>query len=146
MNKLNENISTVPSVESVVGCTLLCGQQTLFIQLVLDALDIWGMFLLAFWVRRTVKCIIMVRAVDILPAEDHPGANNKWSIIQSSGSLPHQMPRKASWIKVDLGRSAVWCALKTSNRLAVCKYLYLTDLEAQQSMVTMPDGLDSNHI
>ena len=41
LNELHEKISTVPSVESVIGCTLLCGQnETLFNQLLLDFLDI----------------------------------------------------------------------------------------------------------
>ena len=49
--------------------------------------------------------------------------------------------------KVDLGRSAVWCTVKTSTDW-LCRQtcLFNWDLEAQQSMVTMPDGPDSEPI
>ena len=40
LNELNEKNSTEPSIGSVIGCTLLHGQQrTLFTQLVTDILD-----------------------------------------------------------------------------------------------------------
>lgn len=49
--------------------------------------------------------------------------------------------------KVDWGRSAVWCTLKTpTDWLCRQTSLFNWDLEAQQSMVTMPDGPDSDPV
>lgn len=145
MNELNEKLSTVPSVEPL-GCTLLCGQQrSLFIWLVLNFL-ISGLFLLRFWMKPPVKCIIMVRAVDILPAEDHPGTNKNWSTVQSSGPLPHQMPSKASWIQGGLRKiCSFMCTENTQQTGCVCKYLYLTET-SKLSRAWWPFLMDWIHI
>ena len=144
---LMRKIPQVPSTGSTVGCTLLCGQQlTLFTRLVTDVLDLWAMFLLDFCTKHPVKCIIMGRAVDISLAEDHMGINNHWSTVQSVVPFLTRCLAGPPESKVDLGRSVVYVHWKHPQTGCVCKYLYLTDLEAHQSMVTMPDGLDSDPV
>lgn len=138
MSQLDEKNSTVPSSGSVIESVLLCGQQlTLFIHLVTDVLDLRGMFLLVFWGKHPVKCIIMGRAVDILLAENHTGINNHRSTVQSSIPFLTRCLAGLPESKVELGRSAVYVHWKHPQTGCVCNYLYLTDLEAQQSMVTM---------
>ena len=104
------------------------------------------MFLLALWTKHPVKCIIMGRSVDILLAENHMGINNHWSTVQSSIPFLTRCLAGLPESKVELGRSAVYVHWKHPQTGCVCKYLYLTDLEAQQSMVTMPGELDSDPV
>ena len=92
----------------------------------------WLMFLMfllfAFPAQYPGKCITMERAVDILLAEDHRETSNNWSIIQSSGPLPHQMPIRASWIQGGLRKiCSLICTENTKETACAGKYLYLIE-------------------